>query len=89
MGLEKTVEKLDKYFERYERGKARKIKPAHVDKAIRKLQVKEELLLAEISETDKESKIDRLNRKLDLVREQQSRAVWLKSKIGVPRSSDS
>ena len=82
MGLGSTVEKLDKYFKRLEEGKAQKIKPSHVEKAIKKLKSKEELLIAEIAETEKASKRERLKRKLDLVREQQERALWLKEKIG-------
>jgi len=81
MGLESTVEKLDKYFKRLEKGKAQKIKPSHVDKAISKLRSKEKLLLAEIEEAEKASKITRLKRKLKMVREQQERARWLKGKI--------
>ena len=84
MGIENTVEKLDKYYKRFEKGKAKKIKPAHVDKAIRKLAAKEELLLAELAETLKESKKSRLERKLATVREQQERARWLKEKVGAP-----
>ncbi len=82
MGLGSTVEKLDKYFQRLEQGKAQKIKPSHVDKVINKLKSKEKLLLEEIEDTEKASKIDRLQRKLEMVREQQERALWLKEKIG-------
>ena len=81
MGLETTIEKLDKYFGRLEKGKAEKIKPSHVDKAIAKLQAKEAALLAEIEETTKSSKAQRLEGKLATVREQLDRAHWLKGKI--------
>jgi len=83
MGLERSVDKLDKYYERLNKGKAQKIKPSHVEKAIRKLQVKEKHLLEEIDETSKESKKVRLKRKLALVAEQQERARWLLEKISV------
>jgi len=82
MGLGSTVEKLDKYFKRLEQGKAQKIKPSHVDKAIKKLESKEKSLKAEIADTEKASKVERLERKLEMVREQQERARWLKDKIG-------
>ncbi|MDQ2090939.1 hypothetical protein [Marimonas arenosa] len=82
MGLESAVEKLDKYFKRLEKGKAQKIKPSHVEKVIGKLEAKAALLQTEISETEKESKKQRLERKLQMVREQQERARWLAEKIG-------
>ena len=81
MNLENSIEKLDKYYKRLNKGKAQKITPSHVEKVIRKLKTKEEALLAEIGEATKDSKIKRLNRKLKLLREQQDRAVWLLDKI--------
>jgi len=81
MDLESSVEKLDKYYKRLNKGKAEKIKPDHVEKVIRKLKAKEELLQVEITETKKDSKIERLKRKLDLLREQQDRARWLLNEI--------
>ncbi|SEW12516.1 hypothetical protein SAMN05444851_1567 [Aliiroseovarius sediminilitoris] len=82
MGLENSVEKLDKYYARLEQGKAQKIKPSHVDKILSKLEAKARLLQAELDETTKSSKKERLATKLDMVREQQKRARWLKDKIG-------
>lgn len=82
MGLESAIEKLDKYFKRLDQGKAQEIKPSHVEKVISKLEVKARLLRTELAETDKESKKRRLERKLELVREQQDRARWLQEKIG-------
>ena len=81
MGLESAIEKLDKYFKRLKKGKAQKIKPAHVKKVLGKLESKERLLKAELSETEKADKKKRLNRKLALVREQQERARWLQKEI--------
>ena len=81
MGLERAVEKLDKYFKRLEKGKAQKIKPSHIEKVIRKLEAKAGLLRAELAETDKDSKKQRLERKLEMVQEQQDRARWLETKI--------
>lgn len=81
MGLESVIEKLDKYFKRFDKGKAQKIKPAHVEKVIDKLEAKADLLRAELAETEKESKKSRLERKLDMVREQQKRARWLKKEL--------
>jgi hypothetical protein len=81
MGLESAVEKLDKYFKRLDTGKAQKIKPQSVEKVIRKLEAKADLLRSEHAQTDKGTKKHRLERKLDLVREQQDRARWLLEKI--------
>lgn len=82
MEFESAVEKLDKYFKRLEKGKAQKIKPTHVEKVIRKLEAKALILRAELDETDKASKKQRLERKLEMVGEQQERARWLATKIG-------
>lgn len=87
MGIESKVEKLDKYYKRLDKGKAEKIKPSHVEKVIRKLQVKEQLLQEELEETTKEDKKTRLRRKIALVREQQDRARWLLDKISVTEAS--
>lgn len=81
MGLENTIEKLDKYFGRLKKGKAQKIKPDHVERVIRKLEAKAEVLRAELAETEKESKRDRLQQKLEMVRVQQDRARWLQKEI--------
>lgn len=82
MGLESAVDKLDKYFKRLEKGKARKIKPSHVERVVRKLESKARLLRAELNDTEKDSKKRRLERKLEMVQEQRDRARWLESKIG-------
>jgi uncharacterized protein YaiL (DUF2058 family) len=81
MGLESAVQKLDKYFKRLEKGKAKKIKPSHVKKVIAKLEAKAQLLRTELAETDKADKKRRLQQKLALVQEQQDRAAWLHDKI--------
>ena len=62
MGLESVIEKLDKYYGRLEKGKAQKIKPAHVEKVLRKLEAKAQLLETELEETTKETKRERLER---------------------------
>ncbi len=81
MGIERSVEKLDKYNKRLTEGKVQKIKPGHVEKVIRKLRAKEKSLLAELEGKTKEVKIERLNRKLSAAREQIGRAEWLLQKI--------
>ncbi len=81
MELEKSVEKLDKYFGRLEKGKARKIKPTHVEKIIRKLNARMEILLDEVAEAEKDEKKARLAGKLDTVKEQIERAQWLLKEI--------
>ena len=81
MGLESAIEKLDKYFRRLKKGKARKIKPDHVERVLRKLKTKEKDLQSELADTEKPEKIRRLERKIALVQEQQERAHWLQKKI--------
>ncbi|WP_300514262.1 hypothetical protein [Aliiroseovarius sp.] len=81
MGLESATGKLDKYFQRLKMGKARKIKPSHVDKIVGKLEAKAQSLQADLADTEKPEKKQRLEGKLKLVREQQERARWLLSEI--------
>ena len=81
MGLESSIEKLDKYFDRLRQGKAKKIKPSHLEKIAQKLKTKEKSLLDELAETEKESKQERLKVKLSLIREQQDRAKWLEEQL--------
>jgi wyosine [tRNA(Phe)-imidazoG37] synthetase (radical SAM superfamily) len=88
MGIESSVEKLDKYHKRLNQGKAEKIKASHVDKVIRKLAAKQELLIAEIKDTHKASKIERLNRKLAFLHDQQERALWLREQISSSENND-
>ena len=82
MGLGKIAEKLDKYFDRLEHGKATKIKSGHVRKVIAKLHAKQELLLAEYHEAEKPSKKERIDNKLSTIHEQIERAEWLLARIG-------
>lgn len=84
MGLESAIEKLDKYFARLEKGKARQIKPSHVEKVIGKLDLKAESLREELDETAKASKKQRLQQKLALIDEQKARARWLLDRISNP-----
>ncbi|AXI41038.1 hypothetical protein [Sulfitobacter sp. SK011] len=81
MGLEKIGEKLDRYFNRLEQGKAAKIKPNHVEKVISKLRAKQKLLQEELGSAEKPSKKTRLESKLATVSEQIERAEWLLEKI--------
>ncbi|TQV82221.1 hypothetical protein [Denitrobaculum tricleocarpae] len=82
MALSKTVEKLDKYYGRLKSGSAKKIKPAHVEKMIDKLKARERDLKDEISTTEKESKRERLERKLLKTRDLTAKAKWLLKEIG-------
>ena len=82
MGLGSSVEKLDAYYDRLAQNKAGKIKPDHVDKVLKKLHGKEDALKADIAETEKVSKKERLEAKLAVVREQIKRGEWLRDKIG-------
>lgn len=81
MGVSDIVERLDKYQKRLSKGKADKIKPRHVEEAIRKLGLRETALSDELKETEKPGRRGRLEEKLGLVREQIKRAEWLKKQI--------
>lgn len=81
MGLGKSIEKLDAYYDRLQQGKVEKIKPAHVEKVIAKLQSKEKALKSDLSECSKDSKKKRLESKLATVSEQLERASWLLKKV--------
>ena len=81
MPLTKAIEKLKKYYSRLEAGNAKKIKPSHVEKVIRKLLAKETSLLEEIATTKKVTKKGRLEQKLVTTRNQLDRAKWLHNKI--------
>lgn len=77
MGLKKLAAKLTEYNDRLDDGKAKAIKPSHVEKILCKLRDKETELTARIAETDKQDKRERLSRKLTVAREQISRGEWL------------
>ncbi len=81
MPLTKAIEKLKKYYGRLESGNARKIKPNHVEKVIKKLLANERKLLEELSTTRKAAKKERLELKLVTTREQIDRAKWLLDKV--------
>lgn len=81
MGLKKLTEKLADYKERLERGKTEKIKSDHVRKVLAKLRKKSAELEAELSTETKAAKKERLARKLDVARDQVSRAEWLLREI--------
>jgi len=81
MDLSKSTEKLDKYYDRLNKGKTQKIKPSHVEKVIRKLSAKREMLEAERAESKKASKKTRLEGKIATASEQIDRATWLLNKI--------
>ena len=81
MELQSSTEKLDKYYKRLAKGKTQKIKPAHVEKVMGKLQKKEVALRAEIDDATKGDKKKRLKRKLKLTQEQIQRAKWLLEKV--------
>ncbi|WP_371227074.1 hypothetical protein [Roseovarius sp. 2305UL8-3] len=81
MGLSKIAEKLDDHYDRVKAGKAAKIKPRDVEKAIAKLESRERALLVDLEETEKASKIERLKKKLDTTRDMISRAKWLLEEV--------
>lgn len=81
MALSEAIEKLKKYYKRFELGKTDKIKPRHVQKVLDKLSAKETSLLEEIEEVKKPSKKKRLEQKLKTTRKQSDRARWLLEEI--------
>ena len=81
MPLTKAIEKLKKYYRRLESGDAKKIKPNHVEKVIKKLLANESSLLEEIATTKKASKKERLEQKLVTTRKQIDRAHWILDKL--------
>lgn len=81
MALSEAIEKLKKYYKRFELGKTNKIKPRHVRKVLDKLSAKEVSLLEEIEEAKKPSKKKRLEEKLKTTRKQRDRAQWLLEEI--------
>jgi hypothetical protein len=80
MGLKKLAAKVAQYNERLESGKASKIKPSHVRRVLEKLRAKESSLEAEIAAAGDEERA-RLERKLEIAREQISRAEWLLAEV--------
>lgn len=85
MGLGKSIEKLDDYFDRLAQNKAGKITPEHVDKVLTKLRAKEDKLRDEIESANKVSKKERLTGKLTVVLEQIKRGEWLRVQISDPK----
>jgi len=81
MGLKDIVKRLDKYQKRLADGKAKKIKPRHIQKAIEKLTAKETQLAAELQDATKPEKRKRLEHKILIIHEQIDKAKWLEQKI--------
>lgn len=81
MGLSDIVKRLDKYQERLADGKAEKIKPHHIQKALEKLTVKEVQLIAEHEQATKPEKRKRLEGKISAIRAQIDKAKWLAERI--------
>lgn len=84
MGLQSVVEKLDRYFKRLDRGEAKKIKPSHVARVIRKLERKKAELLEKLAVAGTPDKQQRLHGKIDTVDAQLERAYWLQERISSP-----
>ena len=79
--MNKTEEKLQKYRERLENGKAHKIKPKHVQKMINKLKTKEADIEEDLKTVSKPEKRERLNTKLLTIRHRIEQAEWLLGQI--------
>ena len=81
MEHETIAEKLDEYYRRFEDGKAAKIEPAHVQRAIASLRTRRDLLLQELQDAEKPVKKDRIEQKLETLQKQIERAEWLLARI--------
>lgn len=81
MGLKKLAEKVADYNERFEQGKASKIKPSHVEKVLAKLRKKSEELEADIESAAYAEKKARLKKKLEVANTQIERAEWLLKEV--------
>ncbi len=81
MGVSAIAEKLNKYQKRLSKGKADKIKPEHIEKAIEKLVVKKEELTAELQDVTKPEKRERIEKKLSTIQKQIERAKWLEQQV--------
>lgn len=81
MGLKKLAEKVAEYNDRFERGKASKIKPSHVEKVLVKLRNKFDELEADLASAGSADKKARLKKKLGVALAQIERAEWLLKEI--------
>lgn len=81
MGLKKLAAKVADYNERFERGKASKIKPSHVEKVLAKLRKKSAELSADLISAKSAEKKGRLEKKLEVAATQIDRAEWLLEEI--------
>ena len=81
MGIKKLAAKIDAYKVQLEQGKAHKILPTHVLTILGKLRAKEEELMSEIEHSPLEEDRGRLDRKLQVAREQIVRAEYLLNRV--------
>lgn len=81
MSSKDIAKRLDKYQKRLDEGKAEKIKPHHVERAIEKLAAKEAELTEELAVTEKPEKRARLEEKISTIRAQIEKARWLSQEI--------
>ncbi|SFL63075.1 hypothetical protein [Shimia aestuarii] len=84
MVIRKSTRKLDDYIARIGQPDAPRVKPSHVAKVLAKLEKKEADLLEEIAETKKAERQDRLQSKLEVVREQIRRGTILFNELSPP-----
>lgn len=81
MKIAKALHKLEVYQQRLKDGKADQIKPKHVRLTIEKLRTKESELVAELEETTKPGKRERLSAKLATIQERIEEAEWLLAQV--------
>ena len=83
MEIKKSVEKLDKYVRRVEKGKAQKVKPSHVKEVLTRLKSQHHALRVDLRVSEDEAERARIGHDIDAVQEQIDRAEWLLSKLAV------
>ncbi len=81
MAFDKAIEKLDRYYARLKKKKAKEVKAAHVEKVLRKIAKREKELAEKIAATTNEDRRKRFERKLRVAKEQRKRAEWLLEQI--------
>jgi hypothetical protein len=81
MELKKLAEKVADYQLRLQAGKARRIRPEHVEKVLDKLRRKEAELVSRCAAEREQAARCELARKLRIAREHIARAEWLLREI--------
>lgn len=81
MALSELTERLAQYKKRLKKGQAQRIKPAHVDKVVRKLQNKRDSTADKLAKASKKSERKRLKHKLAQIDDLIDQARWLRDQL--------